>query len=151
MSNIFEKLHFGTGIAIFYTIFAGTMIFFVFKSTQYDHSLVREDYYKGDLEYQEHFDKLTNTNALHGAVTIQHQAAERELLLRFPTELQEAKGKVTFFRPSNSQQDQQVALATDEELRQVISTKALKSGRWTVQIDWSSGGKSYYKEMDVVL
>ena len=145
------KLHFGTGFAIFYTIFAGTMIFFVFKSTQYDHSLVREDYYKGDLEYQQHYDKLANTNALHGVVVVQHQAAEKQLLVQFPSELKAVEGNVTFFRPSGSMYDQEFALATEESLRQHISTKELESGRWKVKIDWSANGKAYFKEVDLVL
>ncbi|MEL6721330.1 MAG: FixH family protein [Bacteroidota bacterium] len=145
------KFNFGTGIAIFYTIFAATMVYFVFKSTQYDHSLVREDYYKGDLEYQQHYNKLYNTKMLDGEIVVQHQSDKKRLLLSFPEELEKINGNATFFRPSNSGQDIQVALATDENLRQSISTASLQSGRWKIKLDWTSNGKPYYKEIDLVL
>ncbi|MEN0048410.1 MAG: FixH family protein [Bacteroidota bacterium] len=145
------RFNFGTGIAIFYTIFAATMLYFVFKSTQYDHSLVREDYYKGDLEYQQHYDKVYNTKMLAGEIIVQHQVKERQLLLHFPEELNTVSGNATFFRPSNSGQDVAVELATDEQLRQIISTKDLQPGRWKVKLDWIANGKTYYKEVSLVL
>lgn len=145
------KFHFGTGIAIFYTIFAGTMIFFVFKTTQYDHSLVREDYYKGDLEYQQHYNKLQNTSLLDEEVVIYHKAVQKQLVVDFPMELTDVNGSATFFRPSNSGQDVEIKLTTDENLQQIISTENLQSGRWKVQLDWVANGKSYFKEVSVVL
>jgi len=145
------RFNFGTGIAIFYTLFAGTMIFFAFKSTQHTHSLVREDYYKGDLEYQQQYDKLYNTKMLDAEIIVQHQADKRQLLLRFPKKLNRIEGNATFFRPSNSQQDVQIALETDGNLKQVISTEALQSGLWKVKLDWTSNGKNYYKEVNITI
>ncbi|MEM0992368.1 MAG: FixH family protein [Bacteroidota bacterium] len=145
------KFHFGTGIAIFYTIFATTLLYFVFKSTQYDHSLVREDYYKGDLEYQQHYDKLYNTKLLSGEVVIQHQIEQRQLLVHFPEELKQVQGNATFFRPSSSQQDIEIELATDGDLKQIIPTNRLQSGLWKVKLDWVSDGKPYYKEIALVI
>jgi hypothetical protein len=50
------KLNWGTGIAIFYGLFMVIMITFVVMSRNVDHSLVMEDYYEADINYQEHKD-----------------------------------------------------------------------------------------------
>ena len=52
------KLHWGHGIAIFYSLFVAVLVFQVIRSTAYDNSLVSEAYYKDDINYQQHYDKL---------------------------------------------------------------------------------------------
>jgi hypothetical protein len=44
------KFNWGTGIAIFYIIFVVSLVFQVFKSRQYDHSLVVDNYYEEDIK-----------------------------------------------------------------------------------------------------
>lgn len=143
------KFNWGTGIALFYCIFAGTMIFFVFKSTQYDHSLVQEDYYAADLKYQERYDKLSNSRG--NQLVINNRLAEQEVALTFPAELRSIEGNALFFRPSDSKQDFSVSLQANEQNQQSISTKTLQKGLWKIKVDWSAEGKKYYQEMSLVL
>ena len=51
-------MNWGTGIAIFYGTFMVIMITFVIKSRSVDHSLVMDNYYEEDINYQSHMDKL---------------------------------------------------------------------------------------------
>lgn len=58
------KLSWGTGIAIFYSVFVIVLVFVVVKSTSIDNALVTDDYYKKDLEYQTQIDKQVNSQGL---------------------------------------------------------------------------------------
>ena len=58
------KINWGTGIAIFFSVFVLSLVYQVYRSTQYDHSLVSDQYYADDLRYQEHYDKLANAQSL---------------------------------------------------------------------------------------
>ena len=68
------KINWGSGIAIFYSLFVITMVYAVVRSTQFDNSLVSDHYYADDLKYQERFDKLSNAQNLKEDLKI--QAAE---------------------------------------------------------------------------
>lgn len=142
------KFNWGTGIALFYTCFAGTMIFFVIKSKSYDHSLVQDDYYAADIAYQEQYDKIANEQRerLH----LEHNDATQELSLYFPNNTGSIQGSILFFRPSNSKEDKQIRLQIEEQ-QQRISTQSLSSGLWKLKIDWTADGKSYYKETTLIL
>ena len=52
------KINWGTGIFIFYSLFVGALVFQLVKSFQYDNSLVVENYYEKDLNYQEQYNKI---------------------------------------------------------------------------------------------
>lgn len=140
------KLNWGSGIAIFYTCFVLAFVFLVFKSTQYDNSLVSNDYYADDLKYQEHFDKLLNSSLLVQDLKIWNKTQKQEVELLFPAIGGEVKGEIHFFRPSDSKLDFKIAIKTDAENVQSIPTNGLKQGLWKVKVDWQAAGKAFYTE-----
>jgi nitrogen fixation protein FixH len=144
------KLNWGSGIAIVYTIFALAMLFAVYQSTKQDNSLVVENYYQKDLEYQTQIDKEVNTQGLLENLQIKYAGAENAVNLLFPTNLGPISGVILFFRPSNKALDFETPIQMDAEGRQQISTQKLLPGLWKVQVNWSAGGKDYYTEETVV-
>jgi hypothetical protein len=141
------KFNWGTGIAIFYIIFASVMISLVVRSFGHDNSLVREDYYKYDLGYQKHYDKLVNARNLTTDLQIEQHRDAKELLFRFPDDLGAIKGQIHFYRPSGKDLDFRVpvqAEAPNTEL--VLSTDDLAGGLWQIRVEWEAGGIDYYKE-----
>lgn len=140
------KFHWGTGIAIFYTIFAGSLIFQVIKSTQYDNSLVSDEYYKDDLAYQEHYNKLVNAKALSQDLKIHNKPQQELVELVFPAELSQIQGEIVFFCPSNSRLDFKVPIDLEKGKVQKVETNGLKKGLWRVKVDYQSSGKAYFKE-----
>ena len=140
------KWNWGTGIALFYTLFAGTLIFQVIKSTQYDNSLVSEKYYADDLAYQQHYDKLVNNMQLSEELKIHNKIQLEQIALQFPKELEKVNGEIHFFCPSNSSLDFKIPIQTEETKTQNISTKGLKRGLWRVKVDYASKGINYFKE-----
>ena len=140
------KINWGTGIALFYTLFAATLIFQVIKSTQYDNSLVSDEYYKDDIAYQEHYNKLMNSKMLLEDLKIYNQPQKGQVALKFPQELEQIQGEIHFFCPSNSRLDFRLPIEVVENKVQEVPTKGLKQGLWRVKVDYQSAGKQFYKE-----
>ena len=140
------KINWGSGIAIFYTLFVITMVYAVVRSTQFDNSLVSDQYYADDLKYQERFDKLSNAQGLKQDLEIQTAESGTQVELFFPENLEHVHGEIHFFCPSDQGSDFKVNVAPNLKHRQVISTTGLKTGMWRVKVDWSDGSKAYYKE-----
>jgi nitrogen fixation protein FixH len=145
------KINWGWGIAIFYTIFVGVLVYTVWKSTTYDHSLVEKDYYAKDISYQEHYDKLLNASKLPRDLQITELPQKESVRLVFPAEVGQPSGTIKFFNPSASHLDFKKEVRTDEAHQQLISTRDLKKGLWRVKVDWEADGKSFYKEEVIVL
>jgi nitrogen fixation protein FixH len=143
------KFNWGTGIAAFYILFMVTLLFFVFKSGTYDHSLVMPNYYEEDLKYQEQYTKLANTMAMSTPVKISQEVGK--ISIRFPEGMEQIEGEVWLFRPSDAKQDLRIPIRLNTEEVMEIPTEKLRTGRWKMKIDWRSGERQYYKEEAIVL
>lgn len=144
------KISWGTGIAIFYGLFVLVLVFAVFQSTKVDHSLVTDDYYQKDLEYQTQINKEVNAQNLEEDLRIQFSDGDRSVRFEFPKDLGSVSGNILFFRPSNESLDFEVAIQTGESGEQVISMRDRLPGLWKVKVDWRAGEKAYYKEANVI-
>ena len=143
------KLNWGTSIAIFYSLFALTMVGFVIKSKSIDHDLVVDDYYAKDLAYQQQYDKLTNSQALANDLKI--DASKDGIQLLFPAEVGQVSGDIQIYRADDKSKDVSLKIAPNEQNQQLVPTDQLTPGRWTVKVDWQAGSKSFYKEQVVLL
>ena len=140
------KFNWGTGITIFYSVFVLVLVFAVYRSTQYDHSLVSEHYYADDLAYQQHYNKLANAQQLEEDLKIWNKIQKAEVELHFPAEFEEVSGEVYFFCPSDQQSDFRLPVQADAGHVQRIPTQGLRPGRWKVKVNWKAEGKEFYKE-----
>ncbi|MFM8450624.1 MAG: FixH family protein [Haliscomenobacter sp.] len=140
------KFNWGTGIALFYGTFVVVLLYFVFKSTGQDNSLVSEEYYAEDLSYQKHYDKLRNAQALEKDLDISAPANSGKVVLQFPDNLGAVTGQIQFFCPSDSKQDFTVPVQTDTSYAQSVPNTSLKKGMWRVKVNWSAGETEYYRE-----
>jgi len=145
------KFNWGTGIAAFYAFFVLALVFQVIKSTQYDNSLVSDQYYADDLAYQEHYDKLVNSQQLDQDLAIVLNGARSSVELKFPQDMEKIYGEIHFFCPSDSKQDFRLPLQLNAAGRQIVSTQGLKEGLWKVKVDWKGDGKAFYKEEVIVI
>lgn len=143
------KWNWGTGIALVYVIFAGSMILLVIKSTQQDINLVSDHYYADDVAYQQQYQKIENSMNLGDQVLVSSNASSIEV--RFPQGMGVTQGEIFLFCPSDSKQDRHVPIALGAENTMSIPTDGLKRGKWRVKIDWKAGDKDYYQEAMLVL
>lgn len=140
------KINWGWGITIFYSFFVLSFIVILIFSLGQDNSLVTENYYETDLAYQDHKDKLANYAGLSDKVTESFQHDTRSYLIQFPSEMETIAGEVHFYRPSSAELDYRVPIQTDPANQLVIPVEQLQSGQWIVQIEWTAGGRPYFKE-----
>lgn len=143
------KFNWGHGIALFYGLFAFSLILVVIRTTYYDHTLVTEKYYEEDLAYQEHYEKLANSRQLSQAVKVWKDREARTLSVQFPDDMGKIEGKVTFYRPVNSAEDFTVPFELSGQHILEYDTKALHPGLWTIKIDWKAGQTPYYQEVNI--
>ncbi len=144
------KFNWGTGIFLFYSLFAASLVFQVFKSTQYDNSLVVDNYYDEDLAYQSRYEKLSNSANLTQKLTIGYLEKEDLVRLVFPDDVGDITGNIRFYRPNDQHQDFSVSVQTKADKVMEIAGKAFAGkGRWKVEVEWNAGGKDFYDEQAV--
>ena len=145
------KFTWGTGIALFYVLFVAALVFALVQSRKVDHSLVMEDYYQADIEYQSHYDKLANAKALPTNLVISQELEKQVVNFQFPSDLGAIEGNILFYRPSDKDLDFQVAIRTDQANRLEVPTNGLTPGLWKVKVDWKAQGRSFYTEEVITL
>lgn len=143
------KFNWGTGIALFFSVFVLSLVYQVYRSTQYDNSLVSDEYYADDLRYQEHYDKLANAQALAEDLKIRNVQQKEELEIHFPEGFEQLGGEVIFFSPAFKSRDFRLPVKPGTDGVQYIPTEELPKGNWKIKVDWTGDGKPFYKEQDV--
>lgn len=148
MSEKKKKSVWGVGIFVFYGAFVVFILTLVLYVSIQDMQLVTEDYYAKDLVYQEHIDKVKQTQALKDGLKIEPNAAKGLVMLTFPPDMAHDSigGTVTLFRPSNAHLDKTIAIEPDKMGQQAIDIEGLARGNWGIRIDWNCGGRSFYSE-----
>lgn len=142
------KFHWGHGIAVFYTVFVLVLITVVIKSTAFDNSLVTEEYYQRDINYQQEYDQRMNSSLLEEAPDL--VATDFGYRLDFPSSMAaSAAGTLHFYRPSTKDHDRTVVVKVDAAGGMNLSTKELVAGRYRAILKWTAGGKGYLKEFEI--
>lgn len=135
------------GIVVAMATFIGGIVIGVSIMLRNTVPLVADDYYAQEIAYQAHLDKEKRMLATDKKPELDYQKDKARLALKFPH--QPTQGKLTFFRPSDPQQDFKIGLETDENGNQLVDLRHAASGLWIVQIDWSLGGEGYYYEQKI--
>lgn len=145
------KLNWGYRVAILYCSFALFILFLVFRASRENFNLVKPDYYKSAIEYQQQMDKMNNSAALAEKLQIRFSQEAKTASIFFPEGMTAVKGEILFYRPSDASQDLKITAHPDAENRQIVSLAALQKGLWRVQIDWSANGTVYFDEKTLVV
>ncbi len=145
------KLNWGSGIAIFYSIFVLAMIGALIQSKRIHRSMVVDNYYEKDLNYKEKYNKIENSTKLAIKVKVLQDNDRGMVDIVFPPEVNNVGGKVLFYRPSSKGMDVSIPIKNLNGNIFSIPIKHFKPGNWAVQIDWQSGGKEYYDKANLYL
>jgi hypothetical protein len=140
------KLSWGTGIAIFYSLFVLVLLGFVFASTKQDHSLVSDTYYQEDLHYQHKMENIQRTSQLDHAFELTINQHPSAISINIPKELAHFKGKMTLFHPAYASLDQTYQIEKKTINPLVVPVRKLIKGRWLVKIEGENDGKQYFHE-----
>lgn len=146
-----KKINWGTGIFLFYTFFAITLFYQVYKTTQYDHSLVVDNYYEKDLSYQSTLNKLNNSNALETPLQVNYYDILQLVELEFPQEMKNITGNILFYRPSNKKEDVRLPIEVGMDNCVNVFIRTLKPGLWKIEVDWIGDGTPYLDRTMIVV
>ncbi len=143
----------GWKIVILYSLFVIMTLGMVFYFMGHKVDLVADDYYKQEIEYQGQIDKMSNTRSLNKPIGVEYLSSERILRLQFPDQDNQTaiKGKIHFYRPSDSDLDKTFEVKPDAAGLQVISTGSMNKGLWKIKINWTSAGMDFYDEKVITL
>ena len=147
------KFNFGTGLILFFALWAVGILFLVYKSSKENIDLVSTDYYNKEVAYQSQIDKEKNVSGLSQALAVSFDNANGAVTIQFPRDFQSKPiaGTIHFFKPDDASKDFAVEVQPDENLKQLISVSKIKSGLWRVQVDWSCSGENYYEEKNILI
>ncbi|WP_396635823.1 FixH family protein [Maribacter sp. R77961] len=141
------KINWGTGVVLAFIAFISFILFFVIKmsmDSNANHDLVTEDYYKDALQHQNEIDAEVKANK---SDKIRIEKTAEGLLLAFPktNDLEQIKGTVSLYRPSNKQLDFDLPISLSNT-HLLIPDKRLLDGRWDIKIKWEINGDSYLQK-----
>lgn len=146
------KFNWATGLTIFFILFVGTLVFVVYQSTQVHDSLVVENYYDEDINYQSHYDKKQNTADLAIKVKIEYHKETKEVLITFPIDsVSVTSGKILLFNPYSNKSDVTYDFNLGKQAVYKLPVDKVKSGRWKIKIDWKRGEKTFYQEEEIII
>ncbi|MBK8967137.1 MAG: FixH family protein [Saprospiraceae bacterium] len=145
------KLNWGTGIALVYGLFALTMVAVVVKSRSYNPGLVDKDYYKLDLNYQQHLAKKQNAARLNQGLQVRFDAAGQVIRLEFPPNLGTPAGSVKCFRSSTVKDDRLLKIEANADGLMEIPTGEFAPGLWNLEVDWQAQGTGYFNSTLVTI
>ena len=141
------KINWGTGIFIFLVIFFIAIFSFIIFAFQQKTDLVEDDYYPKEITYQDQIDKISNMEDLGEKISLEQE--DGIIILNFPDSLsQNIIGGIHIYRPSDADMDINLKIETDSSNRQIISTKELIRGRYTIKVDFVHNGSAYYQELN---
>ncbi len=146
------KLNWATGLIIFFIIFVSFLGFILYKSKQYDHSLVMNNYYDEDIKYQQHYDKVKNTADLDSKAKAEFSKEAGTISVTFPGDsTAPASGTILLYNPVSAASDKSYSFVSASDMTYTIPTTGLKAGRWKVKIDWTQNNKAYYQEEEIYI
>ena len=140
-----KKINWGTGIVITLVLFISFILYFVIKmstDSAYEYDLVRPDYYKHEIEYQQRIDKLNNAKNLTQNITIRQ--VDSGVFIDYPENFskEEVEGTIYLYRPSNKKLDVILPIEISQHT-QFISNDILIGGRWNIQVEWNISEEEY--------
>ena len=147
------KFNFGTGLILFFALWAIGILFLVYKSSKENIDLVSTDYYNKEVAYQSQIDKEKNVSQLSQPLEVSFNHISDSVTIQFPKDFKSKSiaGTVHFFKPDDAALDFDVNIATDTSLQQNVNAEKMKKGLWRAQVDWKSNGKSFYEEKNVLI
>jgi len=146
------KFNWATGLTIFFIIFIGTLIFIVYQSSKVHDSLVVQNYYDEDINYQVHYDKKQNTANLPVKVKTEYDNVSKMVIITFPADsISDITGQILFFNPFSEYSDVKYDFDLGKDNVYRIPTDKVKAGRWRLKIDWKRGNTSYYQEEELII
>ena len=125
----------------------------VYISVNTEFSLVADNYYEQEINYESQLQRIRNYNALELKPEFNFDRNAHIISLAFDSELAESikNGEVVFFRSSGAKFDKNFDLELNDNSAFEVDTKSFIKGAWTLQLKWADKDQEYYKEIKFVI
>jgi nitrogen fixation protein FixH len=144
-------LHWGAGITLVYATFATGTLGFVMFAMRQQVDLVSADYYPQSLAHDARMEATARADALGQTFSVEAEPEAGTRAIAWPQGMRVETGQITLYRASDARSDRSVPVAPDSRGRQVVAVRGIERGAWTVRVDWTAGGKSYFAERRIML
>lgn len=146
-------MNWGKGIILSFVVFIGVIFTMVYISVNTEFSLVADNYYEQEIDYESQLQRIRNFNELEVKPTFDFDRNGHVITLQFNEEIANAinKGEVVFFRSSGAKYDKEFELNVDDSGAFKVDTKSFLKGAWTLKLKWSDDSTEYYKEIKFVI
>lgn len=139
------------GIITAFVLFASGIASVIIIAVTHRESLVNENYYEQEIQFQNHIDGAARAqragaavdfNTATGRVTVSLPAAQVGSTL---------SGHIELYRPSAAGLDRQIQLQPDARGVQSLDVAGLTAGLWVVRVAWNAGGQDYFLDRKIVI
>ncbi len=143
----------GWKIFFLYTGFVLLTVTVVIYTMTQKVELVTDEYYKEEIAYQQQIERMKNAGKMKNPVKVDYQPESAIVVFTFPKEHIGAglDGTVWFYRPSDTSEDRKLKITLDDNGVQALNVRQLPTGYWIVKVSWTSGGKEYYVQKELML
>jgi hypothetical protein len=146
-------MNWGNSIVLAFILFAAFIFTLVGICVNQEVSLVSENYYQQEIEFDQQIQRLANTNDLKDKPDINYSSSDTTLSIKFPDSIlaKDVRGTIQMFRPSDAHLDVAYNLTLDPSGFQKVDLSSLRKGLWTCKFNWIYQGKEYFAEKNIVL
>lgn len=141
-------MNWGNGIVLVFVVFVAlmaTMVTICMK--QDDLHLVTDNYYEEEIRYQDHIDKVINSQESEKEA-LSFDAGSKVLTLNLPIG---AKGELHLFRPSDARMDRKISVDILKKDVNTVNLHELETGYWRVKLTWQEDGQGFFEEKKIDL
>ncbi|HEU5290471.1 MAG TPA: FixH family protein [Cyclobacteriaceae bacterium] len=131
---------------ILFAIFIGTLVFVCVRE---DISLVANDYYKQELDFQKQIERDKNTLAL--SVKPDISVVNSSVLIAYKELSNLQQGELKLFKPSNAASDLIFAIKSTADTVLIFDLHDHEKGMYKAQFKWSMNNREYYLEKTIYL
>ncbi len=138
-------MNWGKSITLAFILFAFFILSIVYSMMQQRVDLVRDDYYKEELNYEKQIEKIKNAKNI--SIKMRYSPENQQITITLPSAVK--KGEVLFFRPSDKRMDFKKHIEKGNLFS--FDTADLTKGYWKIQVYWTDGRYDYFKEEEVYI
>lgn len=138
------KMNWGKGLAIALTLFIGFITTLVIILISQDVDLVKEDYYKSEMEYQQEIDALKSG---HEKEKFEVSQVDNQLLFQFDAANKVDSIQINLWRPNNEALDRSFSLFDSKQF--LIPVSDLVKGNYTIRCQFWNEGETYVQEKSI--
>jgi len=145
------KFNWGTGIFLAFVVMLSGMVYLVSIAVRQDFDLVDKDYYQKSVNYQQHIEKVRNTENLVEKIRFEQSSDSLKILFPNLGDFHKYKGDIHFYSPVAEKLDLSLTVKPNSVYSQFIDLKSLSKGRYKVKIDWTDNQTDYYQEEEIIV